>query len=159
MGMTKQQIQDNYASMAIQMKKIADIPAQNFQNIENKDCSSVAQSNIVNKTRSWILGQFVKYGTKLLNYGEQSVCHCDFTPRNIILDDNMQISAILDLNAVSVANINFSIAITGLSLESNNLQKHDFYSICNDIMPNQIHSKQIEAIENICKLYFRCYTR
>lgn len=159
MGLTHQQIQDNFASIALQMKKIADIPVQNFQNIENKCCASVAQSNIITKTRSRILGQFVKYGTQILNHGPQSVCHCDLTPRNIVLDDNMNLSAILDLNAVSIANINFSIAITGLSLENNNLNRHDFYRICNDIMPNRIHRKQIDIIENICKLYFRCYIR
>ncbi|MBR5566534.1 MAG: phosphotransferase [Alphaproteobacteria bacterium] len=159
MGMTHQQIQDNYATIALQMKKIADIPVQNFQNIKNKNCASVAQSNIVNRTHSWVLGQFVKYGTKMLNYGPQSICHCDLTPRNIVLDDNMNLMTILDLNAVSVANINFSVAITGLSLEHNNLNKQDFYSVCNDIMPNRIHRQQIDIIENICKLYFRCYVR
>ena len=159
MGMTRQQIKDNYANIALQMKKLADIPVQNFQNIENKDCASVAQSNIVNKTHSWVLGQIVKYGTKVLNCGQQSICHCDLTPRNVVLDDNMNVSAVLDLNAVSVANINFSIAITGLSLDANKLNKHDFYSICNDIMPNTIHRQQIDMIENICKFYFRCYIR
>lgn len=158
MGMAKSEILDTYGVMAQQIKKMSDIPVRDFRNIENKNCSSVAQSIVVNKTGWWTLGQCVKYGTKLLNAGEQHICHCDFTPQNVVLGDKGQL-AILDLNAVSVANINFALAITGLSLRNNKLSPHEFYRICDDIIPALIQPKRINITEQICNLYFRGYQR
>ena len=158
MGMSKSDRLDTYALMAQQIKKLSEIPVHNFENIENKHCSSVAQSNICSKTGRWTSGQCIRYGTKLLNVGEQHICHCDFTPRNIVLNKETQLS-MLDLNAVSVANINFALAFTGLSLRNNKLNPHEFYRICDDIMPEQIQPKRIDFTEQICNLYFRGYCR
>lgn len=158
-GMSHSEILDVYEMMAHQIKKIAAIPVHNFRNIENKNCSSVAQSNILNKTDCWTLGQCIKYGTKLLNAGDQSVCHCDFTPRNIILDSNKNISSILDLNAVSISNINFALAISGLSLGRSGLNCDEFYSVCDDVMPGRIHRSRLKLTQQICALYFRGYCK
>ena len=156
MGMSKSEILDTYVIMAQQVQKMLNIPLHNFQNIENKNCSSVAQLNVVHKSGWRPVGQIIKYGTKLLNAGEQHICHCDFTPRNVVLSTKSQLS-VLDLNAVSVANINFALALTGLSLRANKLDPHEFYSICDDITPGQIQRKRIDFTEQICGLYFRRY--
>lgn len=157
-GMSKAEILDTYATMAAQVHKISQIPVQYFENIENKNCSNVAQLNIVSKTGRPSLGQFVKYGTKLLNAGEQHICHCDFAPQNIVLGDNKQAS-VLDLNAVSISNINFALAITGLALRKNKLDPCEFYDICSDIIPGQIQPKRINLTEQICAVYYRSYCK
>ena len=159
MGMSLSEIHDVYAMMAYQIKNIADIPLHNFKNIENKNCSSVAQSNIVNKTNSWALGQCIKYGTKLLNAGHQSICHCDFTPRNIVLGPNQDTLSVLDLNAISIANINFALATAGLSLKHNKLNRYEFYSICDDILPGRLNRTRLSLTEQICGLYFQWYCK
>ncbi|MBO5946859.1 MAG: hypothetical protein J6Q44_01805 [Alphaproteobacteria bacterium] len=158
MGMSKSEILNTYAIMANQIHKMLNVPLHNFQNIENKNCSSVAQSNVVHKSGLWSFGQCVKYGTKLLNTGKQHICHCDFTPRNIVLDNKKQLT-ILDLNAVSIANINFALALTGMSLRANKLNPHEFYRVCDDIIPGQIQPKRIDFTEQICSLYFHGYRR
>lgn len=158
-GIEPNQIQDVYAAMATKIKQIADIPLLNMRNVENYKCQQVAQANIVSKTGHKTLGAIVKSGTTLLNWGEKCVCHCDFTPQNIIIDDKLNIAAVLDLNAVSVANINFALAITGLSLDKYKLNKHQFYSICNELMPHKVHRSQIRLAENACKIYFNNYTK
>lgn len=158
-GMSRSEIHDVYAMMAYQIKNISDIPLHNFKNIENKNCSSVAQSNIVNKTDCWTLGQCIKYGTKLLNVGPQTICHCDFTPCNVVLSGDKDTLSILDLNAVSCANINFALAITGLSLKHNKLDRREFYSICDDILPGRLNQIRLSLTEQICGLYFRGYCK
>ena len=158
-GMSRAEIRDVYAMMAYQIKNMSEIPLHNFKNIENKNCSSVAQSNILNKTDCWTLGQCIKYGTKLLNTGKQSICHCDFTPRNIVLGPNKDSLSVLDLNAVSIANINFALAITGLSLKRNKLNRYEFYSICDDILPGRLNHARLSLTEQICGLYFRGYCK
>lgn len=158
-GMSSSEIKDVYEMMAYQIKKMSEIPLHNFRNIENKNCSAVAQSNIVNKKNSWTLGQCVKYGTKLLNAGRQSICHCDLTPSNIVLNDDKQISSVLDLNAVSIANINFALAIAGLSLQRNKLNRYEFYSICDDVLPGRLQPVRLSITEQICELYFRGYCK
>lgn len=159
MGMSKSEILDTYDMMAQQIKKMTEIPVHNFKNIENKNCSSVAQSNIVRKTNSWLLGQGVKYGTKLLNAGDQNICHCDFTPQNVVFDAGKNTISVLDLNAVSVANINFALAITGLSLQHNKLNQHDFYRVCDDVLSGGINARRIDATERVCALYYRNYCK
>ena len=158
-GMSSSEIRDVYEMIAYQIKKMSEIPLHNFRNIENKNCSAVAQSNIVNKKNSWTLGQCVKYGTKLLNAGRQSICHCDLTPSNIVLNDDKQISSVLDLNAVSIANINFALAIAGLSLQRNKLNRYEFYSICDDVLPGRLQPVRLSITEQICELYFRGYCK
>ncbi len=158
-GMLRSEIHDVYAMMALQIRNISNIPLHNFNNIENKNCSSVAKSNIMNKTGSWTLGQGIKFGTKILNIGAQSICHCDFTPHNIVLGDNKEILSVLDLNAVSIANINFALAITGLSLRQHKLNRYEFYSICDDILPGRLNKTRLSLTEQICGLYFRGYCK
>ena len=75
------------------------------------------------------------------------------------MNDNKDITAIMDLNAISVANINFAIAITGLSLEKNNLDKNEFYRVCSEIIPTKICDTRIRLAEHACRLYFAQYTK
>lgn len=158
-GMSTSQILDTYEKIAYQIKKMSDIPVQKFASIENSDCSSVAQSNIIAKTGNRAQGYIVKHGTDLLNLGPKTVCHCDLTPCNVILTDDDKPVSILDLNAVSVANINFCVAISGLSLIRNKLNPAMFYDACNDIMPGQINRMRLAVTEKICALYFRGYCK
>ncbi len=150
---------DIFTEIAWQMKKIADIPVRDFKNIENKDCSSVARTNILDATHNSILGYAIKYGTMLLNSGEQCVCHCDLTPQNVIWDKDGRISAVLDLNAVSIANVNFAAAITGLALENNKLNPDDFFAVCRDIMPDQMNHQHFCAAKKILQRYFQLYAK
>lgn len=158
-GMSPEKIRETYFKMAHTMQQIAKIPLRDLQNIENYKCHQVAQTNIVKKTNNQMVGALVKYGTIILNGGEQTLCHCDLTPQNIILDANGDISAILDLNAFSVGNINFSVAITGLGLERQKLDKQCFYDACRAVMREQFNEFHVRTVEKICRAYFKYYTK
>ena len=69
------------------------------------------------------------------------------------------ISSVLDLNAVSIANINFALAIAGLSLQRNKLNRYEFYSICDDVLPGRLQPVRLSITEQICELYFRGYCK
>ena len=158
-GVSKRELLPIYESMANHIKKMAEIPVCKFNDVTNKYCSDVAQSNIIKKTGSRPLGALVKYGTMLLNSGSQHICHCDFGPHNIVMNDNNQVSAVLDLDAFSIANVNFSIAIAGLALQRNRLDVSDFYNVCRDFMPRMVCRSRIRFAEKICKTYFSAYTK
>lgn len=158
-GMPKSQTPEIFYAIAANIKKMSDIPIEAFNDVPNKNCSDVAMSNILKKKESWLLGQGVKYGTVALNAGRHSVCHCDLGPNNIIMDARDGVSAILDLDAVSIANVNFSIATAGVALERHGLDFNKFYRICHDVMPRLVSKSRIELSHKICKMYFRAYTK
>lgn len=151
--------QDVCAGVAVQIKRLAEIPVADFQNIENKFCHNVAQKNMQNASKSHVAGQIVKVGTKLLNHGSQSICHCDLTPENIIVADNMMPKAILDLNAISISNVNFAVAISAMGLERYNIDQNLFLHIADDIMPGQINKNRIHRFQSIHKQYLGIYSK
>ncbi len=156
-NLSQGQILDMYAGIATKMRELSEIPLRDFETIGNKDCHAVAKSNFMNKRPSPILGTIVKWGTQILNIGDKSVCHCDLTPGNIMMDKDNNISAILDLNAISIANINFSAAITGNALAKYQLSPDDFYGVCHDVMPYEINQKKIKLASAVLNFYFPRY--
>lgn len=156
-GMTTSELARVYADIAIEIKKLSMIPLDKFQGINNKDCAQVAQNNILNKTKSTFLANGVYYATQIMNAGPKTICHCDLNPRNILLDDNKHLSGILDLEAVSIANINFATAIAGYYLKLQGQDPNLFYKTIDMVIPDQLNAARIKVLEKVFSFYFSRY--
>ena len=151
--------QDVCAGIAAKIKQLSKIPVYELNNVDNNFCHQVARKNMQNATHNVLAGTMVKYGTIWLNRGEKSVCHCDLTPENIIVDDKCQATAILDLNAISVANVNFALAIAGLGLMRYDVNPDMLYQIAADMMPGQVNVHRIESVSGIYQKYLNLYKK
>lgn len=156
-GMTTLEIERVYLEIALEMKQMGQIPISKFDNIKNKNCAQVAKYNILTKTQNPILAHSVFYGTQILNNGPKTICHCDLNPRNIVLDTKHHLAGILDLDAISVANINFSVALCGYNLKHVGQNPELFYKMAGSIMPNQLNKNRIKIMEKIFEFYFSKY--
>lgn len=158
-GLTQREIKRIYVDIAAGMKRMGQIPVSKFDKIPNKDCAQIARNNILTKTHSHILAQGVYYGTQILNHGPKTICHCDLNPRNIILDDKRKLAGILDLDAISVANINFAVALCGYNLKSIGQNQDLFYRTVDFTIPNQLNKYRIKVLEKIFQSYFSRYCK
>lgn len=156
-GMSDADINKVYHQIIDLIQQLSYIPTGAFNNVLRKNCDMVAEKNIVKKTNNKALGKCIKYGTQILNAGKQSVCHCDISPKNILLDKHYNVSGLLDLNAVSIGNVNFSVGLAGCNLNTMNLNPNIFYNIAQSALPDDINITRCQSLQRIFSFYFSHY--
>ncbi len=156
-GITDSERDIIYSDILNLIEKIGAIPKSEFDKIPNKACHQVSESNIVHKTNNPTIGRIVRYATQILNTGPQTICHCDISTKNILLDTNKRVCALLDLNAVSICNINFAMALTGNNLTKANLDPTIFYRIASTKFTTKLNNPRIRALQQIFGIYLSQY--
>jgi hypothetical protein len=89
---------------------LSSVATSDFAHIELRYFHDITRENMA-RTIAPPVCSIVSNAVRFMNSGEQGVYHFGLTPKNILLDDNDHLAAVLDLDEVAIGNENFMFGI------------------------------------------------
>lgn len=130
-GLARNQISQVYNDIMVYFRNMDSIPARTLDNQACRHAHQVAQYNIRN-TNGGGAAKIFSSLVRLLNVGKQQdmgVYHCDITPKNVLVTENGDFRAFLDLDSVALCNRNFAFSAMAAKYEQLGMQVQYLYDI------------------------------
>lgn len=105
-GMNFSKINNVYEEMIDLVNSMSEIATASFDTIDFKYFHDITRANLA-RTSNPIVGNIVSTAVRFMNSGEQGIYHFGLTPKNILLDNNDKLIALLDLDEVAIGNENY----------------------------------------------------
>ena len=110
--------------------------------------------NNISKTPIPFVSKCIRSIISVLNPSKQKLCHSDLHAKNIILDENDNVSAILDLDAISLEQISVAHFIIMKDAQTYGYDVNKFNGLSKEINVNHLLF-QIKLLSTVAKIYKR----
>ena len=150
-GMNYIKMQHAYKSLVDGFARMDEINVSALNDLKYKYTHQVAKQNITD-TNNRIMANVFSGAVRLMNRGTNAhmgVYHCGITPKNVILDENGKFAALLDLDEVAIADINYAFAMMAgkyQKIGNNPMDLVDYYECRTG---RKLNHKKIQKLANL----------
>ncbi len=150
-GLKNEAIQYLYHDIVDLFVKMNDIDVNILDKFPHKYTHQVAKTNI-SDVNNPVLGAVFSGAVQLMNRGapeDVGIYHCGITPKNVILDENGKFAALLDLDEVAIADINYAFAMMAgkyQKIGNNPMDLVDYYECRTG---RKLNHKKIQKLANL----------
>lgn len=153
-GLSDEQIKHVYKNIVDVFAKMDSIDVSVLRDTQYKYSYQVAKTNISDANNA-TFGSLFAGAVRLMNNGtagDIGVYHCGITPKNVLLDDNGNFKALIDLDEVAIADKNYAFAMMAAKYQKMGYNITDLIDYYENQTGRALNHKKIRTITDITNM-------
>lgn len=153
-GLTNEKIQYVYHDIVDAFIKMDSLPAKALEGLKCKNTDQVAKANI-SDTNNLVTASIFSKAIKLVNdcsNKDKGLYHCGITPKNVILSDNGNFRAVLDLDEAAIADKNYAFGMMVAKYQQLGQNINDLIDYYETKTGRLLNHKKVKNIANITNM-------
>lgn len=153
-GLSGEKLEKVYRSLVDIFAKMDTLSLTELSNMRVNLTHQVAKINI-SDTNNAVFGALFSGAVKLMNnYCGKSVglYHCGITPKNVILDDDYNVSGFVDMDEVAIADRNYAFGMMAAKYKQLGHNPMDLVEYYETISGNKLNHKKVKTITDLTNL-------
>lgn len=153
-GMSNDKIKRIYCEILDNVQKMSEIPSAQLQEYPYSLAHQFAREHVTNVNGA-TLGQICMALIYMLNIGSKNdiaVFHTDITPKNTIVSNDGHLVGFVDLDSVTISNINFAFGMMAAKYTLIGFDINDLFEYYKKISNKKLNQIRISTIANTTNL-------
>ncbi len=150
-GLSRNKVQSIYHDIVDAIIKMNSLSPEKLEGLKYSKIGKVAKSNITDTNNSFIatVCSGVIYMVNKCDQKDKGIYHCGITPKNVILTDEGELMAILDLDEAGIADKNYAFGMMVAKYQQLGYNIFDLIDYYESKTGEKLNHKKIQNIANI----------